>query len=157
MKFVEVMPGKFQSRLDDDTFIWIVQEGPAAWWWHLGGSDGRKESWSDSNGPFPDMWGAVADAVARYEGFEDKTIVWWVYRPTYGDGVIEHPALWRIEPVIEGSDRDRALESGQMTNDAGEVYKIPGQWIRFTDRASAEAWVEEETRRWYAWWNFWNS
>jgi hypothetical protein len=157
MKFVEVMPGKFQSRLDDDTFIWIVQEGPAAWWWHLGGRDGRKESWSDSNGPFPDMWGAVADAVARYEGFEDKTIVWWVYRPTYGGGILERPALWRLEMVEAGSERDRMLASKRTTTDAGEVVEIPGDWRRFPDRESAETWMTEEAERWERWYAFWNS
>jgi hypothetical protein len=154
MRFELVRTDTYRARLQDEVYVWVTQQGPNHWWWSLGSATGAHEWGTDFNGPFPDMWGAVADAVARYEGFEDKTIVWWVYRPTYM-GQLQSPHLWRLEMVEAGSERDRMLTSRRTVTDAGEVVEIPGDWRRFEDRSAAETWMEEEARRWEEWHSFW--
>ncbi len=72
--------------------------------------------------------------------------VWYVHRPTYM-GMLEPPALWRLEEVEAGSERDKMLASGRTINDAGELVEIPGEWWRFKSRAEAEAWMHAEAQR----------
>jgi hypothetical protein len=155
MRFEEIQPGTYRSKVRDDVYVWVTQQGPNHWWWSLGSATGAHEWGTDFNGPFPDMWGAVADAVARYEWVERADVAWWVYRPTYM-GQLQSPRLWRIELVEAGSERDRMLTSRRTVTDAGEVVEIPGQWIRFTDRTEAEEWMRSEAERWERW-NEWNS
>jgi len=157
MNFEMVAPGKYRAKLDGETFIWVRQEGPSSWWWFVGKHDGHHDVWHDGNGPFDSCELAIDDAIANYKEFEGATIVWWVHRPTYGGGVVESPRLWRLHPVIAGSERDRTLASGRTQNSAGDYVEIPGQWVRFDSRAEAEAWLSTETERWYAWWDWWNS
>jgi hypothetical protein len=157
MRFELVRPDTYRAQLQNspsDIYIWVVREGPSHWWWSLGSATNAYGWGTDFNGPFSDLWGAVADATARYEGFEGKTIVWWVHRPTYM-GRVESPRLWRLHPVIAGSDRDLLLISRRTTTDAGEWVEIPGDWRRFEDRSAAETWMEEEARRWEEWHSFW--
>jgi hypothetical protein len=154
MKFEEVRNEQYRAKLENGTYIWIVREGPQAWWWSLGSSASSYVWGMDSNGPFETMWEAVADAVSAYECWETADVVWYIHRPTYM-GRLESPRLWRMEAVIKGSERDRMLASRRTTNDAGEVVEIPGEWWRFEDRAAAEAWMEAERQRWEKWHSFW--
>jgi hypothetical protein len=155
MRFEEIRPGTYRAHLRDGVYIWVVCEGPHHWWWHLGGHDTPHLGWeTDNNGPFPSQWEAVADATAAYEGWETAEVVWWVNRPTYMDR-LESPRLWRLHPVIAGSDRDLLLISRRTTTDAGEIVEIPGDWRRFESRAEAEAWLSAEAERWEKWHSFW--
>jgi hypothetical protein len=154
MRFEQIQPEKYRAQVSDDMFIWLVCEGPEAWWWFVGGPDGYNE-WGDNNGPYPTKDEATTSVVAKYKEYVGNTIVWWVHRPT-SRGMVERPTLWGLEPVIAGSQRDRELASGRVANDAGELVELPGQWIRFGDQASAEAWMTEETRRYWRWYE-WNS
>jgi len=86
----------------------------------------------------------------------DKKSIWYVIRPTIGGGILERPAMWRIEEVEEDSACDRMLASGRTVNSAGELVELPWQAWRFTDKAEAEAWFADEAERWYRW-NEWNS
>jgi len=157
MKFEKIGSEKYRARLEGDTFIWVRREGPSAWWWFIGKHDGHHDVWHDGNGPFDSCELAIDDAIANYKEFEGAAIVWWVHRPTYGGGVVESPRLWRLHPVIEGSDRDLLLISRRTTTDAGEVVEIPGDWRRFPDRESAEKWMIEEAEKWERWYAFWIS
>jgi hypothetical protein len=56
-----------------------------------------------------------------------------------------------MEAVELDSDRDLMLSSGRTVNDCGELVELPGQWVRFEDQASAEAWFEEQRRLWEEW------
>ncbi len=76
-----------------------------------------------------------------------KRSVWYIYRPTYM-GRVEPPALWRLERVVAGSERDKMLASGRTVNDAGELVELPGEWRRFLSRAEAEAWMHAEASLW---------
>jgi len=150
MKFVEVKNGQYRARLDGDVFVWIVREGDHHWWWSLGSITSAYEWGMESNGPFDTMWDATADAVARYGDYSTRKIIWFVHRPTYM-GRVERPALWQMEAVVENSARDKMLTSGRTVNDAGELVELPGEWWRFTTRASAEAWMEDQRRLWEEW------
>jgi hypothetical protein len=92
----------------------------------------------------------MADAIANYEDFMARKFIWYVHRPTYM-ALVEPPVLWRLEAVIEGSERDRMLAAGRTVNSAGEWVEIPGQWWRFEDRDSAEAWMRDKAERWEEW------
>jgi len=146
MKFEKVMPGKYRAQLQGDTYIWISRQAPRWWWWFIGGSNGYREIWADNNGPFASPQRAIADAVAKYKEHTKAKIVWYLNRPTHM-GLVERPALWRLEAVIEGSERDKMLAAGRTLNDAGEWVEIPGEWRRFPDRESAEAWIAEAQRQ----------
>jgi hypothetical protein len=155
MKFEEVRNEQYRAKLENGTYIWIVREGPQAWWWSLGSSASAYVWGMDSNGPFETMWEAVDDAIAAYEWLERADeVVWWVNRPTYM-GRLEPPHLWRLEAVAAGSERDNMLAAGRTMTDAGEWVEIPGDWRRFTSRTEAEAWMEAEAERWEKWHSFW--
>jgi hypothetical protein len=143
MKFEKVRSGEYRAQLSGNEYIWIVREAPHHWWWFIGDGKGIQQIWAENNGPFSSLWMATADAVAKYKVRPIFAIVWYVHRPTsMGRGV--RPALWRMEPVIEGSERDKMLAAGRTVNDAGDVVEIPGDWQRFTSRAEAEAWIEAD-------------
>jgi hypothetical protein len=149
MKFERVRPGEYRAEIKDEVYIWISREWPRRWWWFIGNKKGVQEIWAETNGPFPTPAAAIADAVATYEEVATANkIVWWVHRPTYTGGRVKPAVLWRLQPVIAGSERDERLVSlaaGRIVNDSGEFDPLPGQWIRFDDKESADAWLRSET------------
>jgi len=148
MKLEKILPGEYRARLGA-FYVWILRDGHHQWWWCLGGREPHQIVWGTDNGPFPTMRMAIADAIANYEGMADK-IVWWVHRPTYM-GRVEPPAMWWMEAVISGSERDKTLAEGRTVNSAGDYIEIPGQWWRFEDRTAAEAWMRASAERWEEW------
>jgi len=130
IKFEKVRPGKYRAELEQGSYIWISRQSPHHWWWWLGDESGRQEVWADNNGPFQTVWKAIADAIAKYKGFENTTIVWYVHLP---EGWVKSPCMWRLKPVISGSELDLMLA-------------LPGEWHRFPSRADAEAWLRAESR-----------
>jgi hypothetical protein len=145
MRLEKVRPGVYRSEDVGGAYVWVVREGSRRWWWFLG-DKGIQEVWAESNGPFASPWKAAADAAARYQNLVDKKIIWWVHRPTYR-GWLQPPHRWRLEPVVEGGEKDQMLSSGHMMNDAGEFHPLGGEWRRFTSWAEAEAWLSAEFDR----------
>jgi hypothetical protein len=72
--------------------------------------------------------------------------VWYVHRPTC-EGVLDPPSSWSLERVVEGGHIDRLLDRG-IVSSTGEVIELPGEWHRFSSRASAEAWLRSERWQW---------